>query len=96
MRLSVRQIQFSQPCQGGSFYHSIVAKGGGMITCGGHLGVYVGTDIRATPRAWAFIDIREATPELIAETVEAVKEGRTAWPERDDGSKPTDMKVRRV
>jgi len=77
-------------------YFARVAKSGGMITCGGHLGVYVGTDIAATPRAWAFVDLATATPELVAEAVADVKRGREAWPDKEDGSRPTKQTTRRM
>lgn len=66
-----------------TYFESILVRGGGMITCGGHLGVYVGTDMAATPRGWAFIDLATATPELVADTVAEVSKGRSLWPESE-------------
>lgn len=63
-----------------AYYESIIKLGGGMITCGDHLGVMVGTDEKACPLGWVFLPIQRATVELIGECVEYATKGRKAWP----------------
>lgn len=64
-------------------YAAHLARHGGMATCGNHLGVYVGTDMAATPRGWVFIPLAEATEALVKEAIDHQNRGRAAWPERE-------------
>ena len=66
------------------YYQSLINRGGGMITCGDHLGVYVGTSMSACPPGWVFIDTSIATVEVIAEAVEHQKVGRKIWPKKEN------------
>ena len=64
-------------------YYKHLSKNGGMCACGDHLGVYVGTDINATPLGWAFIHLNETDPEIVKNTIQEVKRGRSVWPEKE-------------
>lgn len=52
-------------------YQMILERGGGMITCGNHLGVMVSPQVNAKncPPGWCFVDTETATVEIIAEAV---------------------------
>jgi hypothetical protein len=77
-------------------YHVMLSQRGGMCCCGDHLGVMVGTAIRDCPMGWAFIDLAEATPERVAETIEHVKRGRSTWPSNDTIERRCNGKVRKA
>lgn len=81
-----------------SYFQSIIDRGGGIVTCGEHLGVFIATaDCAAkTPPGWAFVDVATATEPHLREVVEQVTLGRRVWPERENGERPTGVKVRRV
>ena len=64
-------------------YAAMLASRGGMAACGDHLGVFVGTDIKATPRGWIFVPLETATESVVAEAIETAKAGRTIWPEKE-------------
>ena len=67
------------------YYKYIIDRGGGMITCGEHLGVMIAppSSVKGCPPGWVFIDISEATVELVQEAVALARRGRAAWPEPD-------------
>lgn len=69
---------------------SVMARGGGMITTGGHLGVFVSAaeNVHRTPIGWTFVDVASATLDDVCEAVELVSSGRKAWPKDVDGRKP--------
>lgn len=62
------------------YYQAIILRGGGMITCGSHLGVMVGNDILGCPKGWCFIPIEFATVELVSRCVLQASLGRSKWP----------------
>lgn len=55
-----------------------------MITCGGHLGVFVAEekDIDNCPPGWVFVDVSTADVAMVREAVECAKAGRTSWPDK--------------
>lgn len=60
-----------------------LATHGGMATCGEHLGVFVGTDIRGCPRGWVYVPLEQATPEIVREALDTARAGRKSWPEKE-------------
>ncbi len=78
------------------YYESLIARGGGMINCGQHLGVMIGPAGCQVPKGWCFVPIDEATPELIGECCQEVALGRKNWPDNEAGEKPIHTKVRRI
>ena len=60
----------------------VVTKNGGMINCGSHMGVFVGTDMNGTPPGWVFIDLETATIPLVQQAVIHAKKGRDSWPKK--------------
>lgn len=74
-----------------------LASEGGMVNCGDWLGVYVGTDIKATPKAWVFIPLEEATPEGVREAIDYIKgDGkRSNWPPAEKLPKPQKIQNRK-
>lgn len=67
------------------YIQSILERGGGMITCGDHLGIFVSPseNIRACPPGWCFVPMEIATPELINAAHEHMTSGngrRSKWP----------------
>ncbi len=67
-----------------NYYQMIIDKGGGIITLGEHLGVFIGNDIKHTPPGWLFIDINGLTVNKLAQWVDEVRRGRKNWPEKVD------------
>lgn len=63
-------------------YVEMLADRGGMCTCGDHLGVYVGTDVYATPPGWVFVPL-PTTPEIVRAAIDHAKQGRREWPIRE-------------
>ena len=68
------------------YYQTIIDRGGGMISCGDHLGVYVGIAELACPPGWVFVNIEDATVEGISKAVEYQKKGRKTWPGKKDSN----------
>jgi hypothetical protein len=62
------------------YYKSIIRNGSGMITLPQGLGVMVGNDATKAPAGWLFVDIKDLTPEALKEYIDAVRDGRQAWP----------------
>lgn len=63
-------------------YAQMLALTGGMAACGDGLGVYVGTDVRATKPGWVFVEM-PTTAECVQEALDVAKAGRNAWPEKE-------------
>ena len=62
-------------------YHAYVARVGGMVTCGDHLGVMVGPEGSRVPMGWVFLPLGEKTTgEMVREAIEFARLGRKAWP----------------
>jgi hypothetical protein len=74
----------------------VLEDGGGMITCGGHLGVFVAEEkyITQTPPGWVFVDVSTADVAMVREALEHAKAGRFAWPERVVDVEPTTKQKR--
>ncbi len=68
-----------------SYLQMIISKGGGIITCGQHLGIFVSSveNIYNTPPGWCFVDIKDATIELLRNTLDEISKGRSLWPIND-------------
>ncbi|MCK9458531.1 MAG: hypothetical protein M0R80_02690 [Proteobacteria bacterium] len=68
-----------------SYAEFLKSIGGGLATCGEHLGVMVSPkkNVGNCPPGWAFVEIEES-PEIIREALEHVSEGRKHWPVNDD------------
>ena len=64
------------------YYQTLIDRGGGMISCGDNLGVFIGIAELACPPGWIFINAEDATVEGISEAVEHLKKGRKTGPER--------------
>lgn len=76
------------------YLQSVIDRGGGMITCGQGLGVFVapcqtaaevdalGYDKRC-PKGWTLIAHGEATLERLLAVYEQAKQGRKAWPKME-------------
>jgi len=64
------------------YYKGIISRGGGIITCRDHLGVFVAKaeNAKRCPPGWVFVDVDAATIEIIEEAVDCVKAGRKEWP----------------
>ena len=69
----------------------ILAKGGGMITTGQHLGVFVGQalNLHRCPPGWVFVDVETTTLDQVCEAIECASLGRKFWPKnaKEDGVK---------
>lgn len=61
-----------------------------MMTCGEHLGVFVGTDILACPKGWVFIPLADATPALVRQAIEHANRGRKNWPKNQKAKYKSD------
>lgn len=64
---------------------SVLNRGGGLITCGDHLGIMVSPqeNIRGCPPGWCFIPMEEATLALLNMAYEHMTNGngrRPKWP----------------
>lgn len=59
-----------------------LARGGGIMTYGGGLGVFVSKaeNQSRTPKGWVFVDVEDTTLERLVETLEVASRGRKAWP----------------
>ncbi len=66
------------------FYQIIINRGGGIITLGEHLGVFVSDNCVNTPPGWLFVDVKNLTPEKLSKFVDEVRMGRKSWPEKED------------
>jgi hypothetical protein len=67
-----------------SYYQAIIDNGGGIITIGEGLGVFVSPDYTNTPAGWLFVPWHEKlTPEELKHWVDAVRMGRADWPEKE-------------
>lgn len=64
-------------------WECIVARGGGMIACGNHLGVFVGERDTACPAGWVFVDVKAGTPEVFSDALDCANAGREEWPRKD-------------
>lgn len=62
----------------------VLARGGGVISCAEHLGVFVSKPVNDhdCPAGWAFVNIDDTTVEQLREAVAHTKKGRSTWPER--------------
>ena len=67
-----------------SYAEILKAMGGGLATCGEHLGVMISPkeNVSNCPPGWAFVDVDESA-EIIQETLDHVSQGRKNWPARD-------------
>ena len=67
------------------YFERVIEMGGGMITCGGGLGVMVSPliNIERCPAGWVFVPTEEATVARIAESVDIATGGRADWPRKD-------------
>lgn len=67
------------------YYKGILRRGGGIITCGDHLAVYVskGVNAKRCPAGWTFVDADTATIETIKNAVDHTQAGRKEWPGKD-------------
>jgi hypothetical protein len=67
----------------------ILSRGGGMITTGGNLGIFVSEAIHSDkcPNGWMFFDVKTTTVDDIVEAMEQASKGRKLWPKnaKDDG-----------
>jgi hypothetical protein len=72
-----------------SYAEMLKVLGGGMATCGGHLGVMVSTveNISRCPPGWAFVDVNDSA-EVVQEAIDFIYRGRKGWPAKEDGSQP--------
>lgn len=61
-------------------YLQYIARVGGMITCGEHLGVMVGPEGCRVPNGWIFVPLEQANETLLREAVDLAQRGRAAWP----------------
>lgn len=68
-----------------AYYQMIVDRGGGIITLGDFLGVFVSPieNARRTPAGWLFVPLEGLTAEKLKQWVEDVRPGRKAWPEKE-------------
>jgi len=57
-----------------AYVEMIKARGGGIVTCGEHLGVFISTpdNVKNCPVGWGFIDVNEPA-EKIQELIDHVK-----------------------
>jgi len=62
------------------YYKQIIARGGGIITCGQGRGVFVTPACNAArcPAGWGFVPIEEATVGLIQQTVQATRDWKAS------------------
>ena len=66
------------------YYQMIIDRGGGIITLGEHLGVFVSDNPINTPPGWLFVNIKNLTVNQLAQWVDEVRDGRKSWPEKID------------
>jgi len=71
-----------------SEYAKYLSRCGGIATVGQHLAVMIAPSecLHSCPAGWGFVDLEDATPELVQETIDEVKRGRSAWPTDESGS----------
>lgn len=67
----------------------IIDRGGGIVTCGECLGVFVShpDNIKQTPAGWTFVDVTTATEARLDEAIANCKQGRATWPEKEQPQK---------
>ncbi len=60
----------------------ILSRGGGMITTGNHLGVFVSREenLVACPLGWVFVNVETTTLDQLCEAIEVASQGRKMWP----------------
>lgn len=60
----------------------VIARGGGIITTGGHLGVFVSAKENhfRCPPGWVFVDIADTDVDQLCEAIEVSAAGRKRWP----------------
>lgn len=60
----------------------MLRRGGGMITTGNHLGVFVSDEknLGRCPPGWVFVDVSSATVEKVSEAIDVATQGRRDWP----------------
>ncbi len=68
----------------------ILERGGGLCTCGEHLGVFISpaANEKATPAGWVFVPLETATEAIIDEAIACAKEGRKHWPPKEEKLPP--------
>lgn len=64
-----------------SDYATMLAKNGGIVCCGSHLGIVVGTDINAVPPGWTYVSM-PTNPEIVQRAIDHAKVGRATWPNK--------------
>lgn len=64
------------------YIEDILSRGGGMVTCGEHLGVMVGSVDSRVPPGWVFVPVETATVDLVSEAMDVAYAGRKLWPEK--------------
>lgn len=86
-----------KPSRSLDYFKWIIDRGGGIITCGEHLGVYVAEatpeNVARCPPGWIFVNVKEVTPEQLAKYADIAYRGRRAWPEPD--AKPEEPKKKK-
>ncbi len=69
----------------------ILSQGGGMITTGGNLGIFVSEEknLPRCPNGWIFLDIKTTNLEELMNAIEQSSKGRKLWPQNSklDGKK---------
>jgi hypothetical protein len=60
----------------------IMSCGGGLITTGNHLGVFVSRqeNLDRCPPGWVFVDVETTTLDQLCEAIEVASRGRKLWP----------------
>ncbi len=64
----------------------ILEQGGGICTCGEHLGVFVAplSSEKQTPPGWVFVPAETATEQIIDEAITHANAGRKIWPPKEE------------
>jgi hypothetical protein len=74
-----------------AYAEMILSRGGGMITTGGNLGVFVSQakNLAGCPNGWIFVDVDTTTLDQLCEAIEQASTVRKHWPKNAklDGKK---------